>query len=124
METKDIIANNALIAEFIGAGIYSNDKDYYYIPNMGLYRKDTIEIGCGKVMRYHKSLDWLYPAIEKIESLDNCKYFVCIEKSNCEIYYFDNDMDKITINATFGNSKIEAVYNAAVQFINWYNQNK
>ena len=68
-------------------------------------------------LEFHSDWNWLMQVVEKIESLD---YNITIQYKNCYI-----DIDKDLQIDTFSKSKIEAVYNACVEFIKWYNkQNK
>jgi hypothetical protein len=94
-------------------------------------------------LKYSTSWDWLIPVVEKIESLDLSEYGykwedmdgetrynnqnICveIERNQCWIY-MNLQLDPLhTINAeTFNkkcDSKIDAVYGAVVEFIEWYN---
>ena len=94
-------------------------------------------------LKYHESWDWLMPVVEKIESLDLSEYGykwegldgeteynnqnICveIERNQCWIY-MNLQLDPVhTINVeTFNkkcDSKIDAVYGAVVEFIEWYN---
>ena len=87
--------NNKIIAEFMGATLI-------------------------KDLKYHLDWNWLMEVVEKIESLG---YKVDISKwgnsQYCGIYL---NGKKISGNET--NTKIEAVYNASLEFIKWYNENK
>ena len=139
--------HNKLIAEFMGK---SGSVDFHdskgYIPiywyngiNGGHktpYKEDELE--------YHKSWDWLMPVVEKIEFLDLKEYgyqwegidgeteynngSICveIEQDRCWIYMnlsldpFHTFNEK-TIGVEFP-TKIEAVYSAVVEFIEYYNE--
>ena len=113
----DVEIGNKLIAEFMGGryfeigGIMGTTYQYrdlihkgdYYYPNE---------------LKYHTSWDWLMHVVEKIESLGydfefkkqgkftNVRFKGIIDY-NCKRY------DNIT-----------AIYNAVVEFIKWYNENK
>lgn len=71
-----------------------------------------------KPHNYHSSWDCLMPVVEKIESVGGaihiCETFIFLHftdrKKECE--RFDSERLKIT--------RIEAVYNACVEFILWY----
>lgn len=67
---------------------------------------------------YRYSWDWIIPVIEKIESLN---YGVTIHETECDIYTFP---DKIVIVNGIGETKLEGVYNAVVEFIKMYNKKK
>lgn len=70
-------------------------------------------------LQFHSSWDWLMSVVEKIESL---KFSVLIGKNNCVI---EQTFGKTSLNlgVSKGQNKIEAVYNACVTFIEWYNEN-
>ena len=103
MET---IEKNKLIAEFMG---YPKQK----IDFVG----KRLNFENSKHNTYHKDWNWLIEVVEKIESLG---YRIDISKwensQYCGIYL---NGKKISGNET--NTKIEAVYNAVVEFIKWYN---
>lgn len=100
MNTTD---NNKLIAEFLG-----------YEPNSnGVYPIVCINEGKGwhlETMKYHTDWNWLMEVVEKIESLD---------------IYYDEYIDYNSSMVSSGkielSTKIEAVYNACVEFIKYYN---
>jgi|688.fasta_scaffold00011_262 hypothetical protein len=137
--------NNKLIAEFmetVGNVDFHDGKGfvpiYWYEGINGgktPYKEDELE--------YHKSWDWLIPVVEKIESLDLKEYgykwegidgeteynngSICveIEQNRCWIYMnlqldpFHTFNEK-THRQKF-DTKIEAVYAAVVEFIEYYN---
>lgn len=147
METKDIIANNVLIAEFMGAKIeiedgrynvfnWDNPKDYplKYVESCGVTMWGTEQETLDKIKTSLASkngrwgnftYDWndLMLCVEKIEGLDNNEgEFDCsFEISNgntCVIAWHGE-----TLIDLYSSSKIEAVYNAVLEFIKWYNLN-
>jgi len=76
---------------------------------------------------YDVSWDWLMPVVEKIEKnkyVDefNINWDSLGEKHHCEI----TNTQKFTFETIriYADSKIEAVYEAVVEFIKWYNKNK
>ena len=108
------IKNNKLIAEFMGLNLHQ-----------GVWRKSTLaterKICKEDALKYHEDWNWLMVVVEKIESLG---YKIDISKwensQYCGIYL---NGKKIADNET--NTKIEAVYNACIEFIKWYiTQNK
>lgn len=116
--------NNKLIAEFMGEKFHEDSWSHGDIE-------------------YKTSWDWLMPVVEKIESLDLSEYgykwegidgeteynngsiHVEIERNKCWIY-MNLSLDPITIlnkktyNIEFP-TKIEAVYAAVIEFIEYYN---
>ena len=124
------INNNKLIAEFMGykqstskeAGAnlvnnvyewYLKDVGYYYI-NGDYHREDYL--------LFHLDWNWLMKVVEKIESFEDnnrcAKYNINIEQSFVEI--IDKNTDD-TIVETDAETKIEATYNAVIEFIKYYN---
>lgn len=113
METKDTIASNALIAEFLG----------YFETETGYYYNHDLEKGFAKNSDvYLTSWDWLMPVVEKIEGLSKAgeTYMVSITKISVRISFKGSRLVDLPIDDT----KIEAVYNAVIEFIKCYNQNK
>lgn len=116
---------NKLIAEFMG---WKNKGNDYFFPNNmqhlynpinlyefegGDYQFETDVTG----LTFHTSWDWLMPVVEKIESLG-----YSVNTSSSMVYINgDNGIIKKPINIGFKITKIEAVYNACVEFILWYN---
>jgi len=68
-------------------------------------------------LHFDTSWEWLMPVVEKIESLG---YSVEIVKHICRIALDEHTSIVISENIP----KIEAIYQAAVQFIEWYNEQK
>lgn len=105
MESKDIIENNVLIAQFMGA----------------LRRKEWVAFteesptGIGVVMfkeiRYNTSWSWLMPVVGKIESLG---YAVEIVESYCMI----KKRDGVFCDIGGGDyTKLSATYEAVTRFV-------
>lgn len=99
---------NKLIAEFMSMEDYQ-EMGEYVTPN------------------YHTSWDWLMPVVEKIESFQDGEdgdlmrghlYNFRIEQHFVYIFDAESMDDIIEMN---GDSKIDATYNAVVEFINQYN---
>lgn len=123
----NIIENNKLIARFMGAKKTSNcSSNELWIPRQTVCKTDTVELGRGNIIKYHKSWDWLMPVVEKIESFifdEDNSYNVTIGSTNyCVIQ--DSCGDTIEIIKDCGRTKIETTHKAVVEFIKWYNENK
>lgn len=132
--------NNKIIAEFMGY-VYtdgdfkvphsdktSNSNFREWCPT---YWDDVLDSGGYLVapcnLMFHSDWNWLMEVVEKIESLqyqnNNDVFKVVIDYGMCTIYNMINDLEVI-VNVS-KSTKIEAVYNACLEFINWYNeQNK
>ncbi len=111
---KNYIVNNKQIALFMGAkthdkSIIKMNKNQIWIPGHGVRKTDTIELGAGSIMKYHKSWDWLIPVIDKITSHDNYPKYV---ENNSNGIAHKGDLQ---INT----KSIEATYNNVVDFMHW-----
>ena len=95
--------NNKIIAEFMGAKLTKDLKIMYPV-----YEGDSSYV---KNLKYHSDWNWLMKVVEKI--------FKDFYKINpCPIYL------KINIENALNKVDIESVYNACVEFINFYNKQK
>tara|TARA_R100001480_G_scaffold135528_1_gene132689 strand:+ start:644 stop:937 length:294 start_codon:yes stop_codon:yes gene_type:complete len=92
--------NNKIIAEFMGV-VFHDDENQYY-------NADGLHIG--NTLHYHTSWDWLMPILGKIEDL------------NYELPEDSNLIGDITHGLV--SIDIEMTFEAVVEFIKWYNQNK
>ena len=139
---------NKLIAEFMGAKIKS--KRFYYMPTLSknlsydaCYWFEDFNITYDGInvnnLKFHESWDWLMLVVEKIENLNLKEFFykwneeekirynfmsVCVDISYnyCNIYV-ELELDPpYEISSVTLNNKIESVYKAVVNFINWYNE--
>lgn len=108
---KTIVEKNRMIAEFMGLRYGRSSVKTYVIEN----NKEVLP----KDLKYHTSWDWLMPVVEKIESLG---YEFQITKE--EAYFKDTDGDFEIVASAFNGSIMDNTYNAVVQFIEWFNENK
>ena len=126
---KNIIENNKLIAEFMGVfdkilstgNIHSwSDAPFYYTTED---TREKVIKNISKYSKYSKDWNWLMQVVEKIENLskEGETYMFSITKFSARVTYKGSRIVDLPID----NTKIEAVYNACVEFIKWYNkQNK
>ena len=91
--------NNKIIAEFMGR-VIPEDKLEFYDENPTTHY-------------YHSNWNWLMEVVEKIYTLD-LYYDKYIDFNSSLI-----DSGKIKLS-----TNINHVYNACVEFIKWYNENK
>jgi len=99
---------NILIAEFLCTTQKTKDLDDCYILNGKAYHIEDLN--------FHSSWEWLMQVVEKIESIGGTQIF--INGISCEIIF------KGIVISKHSNTKIESVYNACVEFILWFNENK
>lgn len=133
---KEIVNGNRIIAEFMGfesSPFKNSGGQGYSVKLIGYPEEHSIKMSCSyygtlqenidRVLSwenrffYHTSWDWLMPVVEKIEGIGN--YGVEISHFSCNIYELSLDQSDLNIEANF-NSKIEAVWQAVIQFITWY----
>lgn len=124
METTE---TNKKLADFLNELTYNskakNIKKAIIIGNIGLGRT-CINTMDGQIKEDLKKLDFHYNwnslmrAVEKIESLN---ISVLIGKNNCVI---EQTFGKtpIGIGLIKGETKIEAVYKACIEFVEWWNK--
>ena len=93
---------NKLIAEFMNKPSHRFE---------GLTKIETI-------LLYHSNWNSLMEVVEKIENTQPIS--IIISCGNCEVY----NCETAETLFFFEGVKIEAVYNACVAFIEWYNENK
>lgn len=110
--------NNRLIAEFMGMKPHDiNELDGFWTNTITAHKFDNV-----MNLQFHSDWNWLMQVVEKIESLDNQLYFVKIHTGGCFIHPINDTRDYKA--KQYHKNKIEAVYNACVEFIKRYNENK
>lgn len=147
---ENIVENNKLIAEFMGfkdtfVRNYKGVKYDYDIPDeFELIKEVEISIegehGWGLEQQsmcmvedliFHKSWDWLMAVVEKIEK-DNPGYYVKIYGNQAFVQVHimgDNTIltsQKYVAGSAYDekNTKLSNTWNAVVEFIKYYNENK
>ena len=124
---ENITENNQLIAEFMGVfdkilstgNIHSwSDAPFYYTTED---TREKVIKNISKYSKYSKDWNWLMQVVEKIENLskEGETYMFSITKFSARVTYKGSRIVDLPID----NTKIEAVYNACVEFIKWYNKN-
>jgi hypothetical protein len=146
---SNILTYNKMIAEFMGAK-YTKHTGFsllpheLWLPNYGICRHDTVELGAGRILHYHNSWDWLMPVVEKIETMPvplDGKYRTGLSKGNevqmgnIEIStMYDEREDfkgwdfrvhivlgrEICDNSERWPTKLTATYQAVIKFLKWY----
>ena len=105
--------NNKLIAEFMGWEIIENQSDYWVDCNP---KNEYAPLQL--INEIFKDWNWLMEVVEKIESIENYRFDIESRQSVVSIY--DKDKQEDILEVVF-DIKINAVYNAWVEFIKWYN---
>ena len=124
---KNIIEKNKLIAEFLG-------KNTPLIDRNDGYTKD-LKVFSYKDLSFHHDWNWLMEVVKKIEKTTIRETHGQFNENECEATIsisIENTFCQILSNGAFlneiisinGESKIEAVYSACVEFVKWYNENK
>ena len=122
--------NNRIIAEFMGAKLTKDLKIMYPV-----YEGDSSYV---KNLKYHSDWNWLMEVVEKIENLpsrtlqgtyylgNEVKIYKAINTNThyCEINLVKESGYRIVSIQFNKESKIQAVYNACLEFIKWYNEQK
>ena len=136
MAQEETIENNKLIAEFMGGEFANhNCQPTAYWEFWKDEPPSNAPYIFNRHLKYHTSWGWLMPVVEKIESLPDGKWYIHIQGNTVSIEdgnetplwdYHINHEDPIM--ALFpqkpDNKPIESVYQAIVEFIKWYNENK
>jgi hypothetical protein len=121
----NISESNILLAEFLG---YKKASDSYW------YKEGKPPL---TILLFDTSWDWLMEVVEKIEGLekpitDNPNligkfeiYEIHIQHRHIKIYaHGEVTKEVVDLRSSDSSTKIEAVYNACVKFVEWYNAQK
>ena len=101
--------NNKLLAEFM-------NWEYTIVNNT------TLQTTLISDLDFSKDWNWVMKVVEKIESLDGHLH-IC--DNDVFVHFPKRIKGCVRINGeSLKLSKIEAVYNACVEFIKWHNENK
>ncbi len=109
--SRDTTKNNKLIAEFMD---FTQAGDFFYPPEEDVQIYDWlngITSYPSRFLRFHSSWEWLMPVVEKIKDIE-----LRTPTRDCNI-------DKIDEVLTC-DLRIDNLYDAVVEFITWYNENK
>lgn len=119
MENLNVIEGNKLIAEFMGWSQQLDVEKRWYGAwfDQHKVRKAWSEFQGHEPLLFNESWDWLMPVVENIENFNDGCTLCIIEDERCHI----NTQTNFEVDSV-GYTKIEAVYNAIIEFIKWYNQ--
>lgn len=132
--------SNKLIAEFMGVKPRKTKHTEHWYNGREL-EEAGLPFACGAMgngtdePKFHTSWDWLMPVVEKIESLNDGGFDVSINFGSTLIDRTRDSKDgnlhspkrlfEITLSEGYDYpNKIGFTYQAVVEFIQWYNENK
>lgn len=109
------VEGNVLITEFMNVSHCRADQGSFYYINDDAYLAEDL--------KYHSSFDWLMPVVEKIKDYSpDHEIEITMGKTFCRIFARDLDDGSYLYGIDSTEDKpIDAVYNAIIQFIKWYN---
>ena len=110
--------NNLLIAEFMGLEVMNSRDLANSEPLVQLSATTYLQ-----KIQYDTSWDWLMTVVEKIESFQDpdkaATYNFKMEQSFIEIIHNHTGKEIVKLDR---NTKFKAVYDACVEFINYWNE--
>ena len=114
MTTENNNSANALIAEFMGMKPHDpKELDGFWTNTIKAHKFDNV-----MNLQFNSDWNWLMEVVEKIESIG----FTFETKKNWA--RITRKGENIILRWEEDKTKIEAVYNACIEFIKWYNENK
>lgn len=115
--------NNKILAEFLGWLVMG----CYVTPTEESITKLKLNSEFAPyVMKFHNDWNWIMLVVDKIENTrgKNGVYFdVAIDSTGCWIDLNLKTLIKIDTQGDRKMNKIQATYNACVDFVKWYNEN-
>lgn len=105
MTQEEINKGSRLIESIMGSTIKINQDDVKDIPLAFLQPED---------MKFHESWKWMMPVVIKIE--EEMGHTVVIAGNSCMV-----EVDEDTSFSAEGDTKLEAVWQAIVDFLEWEN---
>lgn len=92
-----------------------NEEDWLIWSFMG-------ETSLVPVCRYRTSWDWLMPVVQKIEALEHSRFGFNIDPHDIQVLDYKSKTEYSIVYSTRQEySLMEAVYEAVIKFIQWYN---
>ena len=127
--------NNKIIAEFM---IKQEPTENFCVGSIGqevgVFTGIKTEYFKYEDLKFHSDWNWLMEVVEKIERLEDLERFE-ITNHSVNITYYQSKENKFILNLNHRNNglylmggentvntKIQAVYNACLEFIKWYNE--
>lgn len=115
--------NKKSIAEFLGAReVYDGEFEMYGIIEVINDGEDEQHFFKPDEMPFDSDWNWLMEVVERIEIDNSIEFYICQQRVN--IAHNTDDSIETFIIVDITGTKKQAVYNACVEFIKWYNLNK
>ncbi len=114
IQESSVEDKNKLIVEFMGLYTYTKNEITGYTHNGVMYAL--------RDLKYHTSWDWLMPVVEKIEKHGFYTNILSADNNPSKHTMHIALVGEEEIYTLWVDSKIEAVYQAVIKFIQWYNQ--
>jgi hypothetical protein len=113
---KTIPEKNKLLALFMNGVLHPESNDHWEAISLDGYIRGTFRISD---LMYHQSNDWLASVITKIGELHH-EININISEGflTCTLLAYNDKGENV---ADFLNQGDDAVYETAVQFVEWYN---
>ena len=113
------LENNRLIAEFMNYNLEIVNNEVYFTHD------DMLESLSDEELHFDTDWDWLMTVVDKIENYNEFTS-VLFYPNSCTIiksreFSADDNYFEISIDSF---TKIEAVHEAVLEFIKWYNENE
>lgn len=133
MTQEEIIEGNKLIAEFVQKKTVINECEYCGedVTDKPLCKGDkdgnkrTHALGGRLVeLKYHSSWNWLMVVVEKIQKLENCRFYFHVDPFSIMcVDYKNEEKDIFILEFTSEDDCLKMrYYQAVLKFIKWYNQ--
>lgn len=112
---ENIIEHSRILAKFMGGENYAKGR-----PDMWCFEQNPLGNKWlhDRELNYHTDWNRLMQVVQKIESL-GFEFIIAESRANIAPVS-DKSVDQFIIIDIIG-TKIEAVYNACVEFVKWYN---
>lgn len=118
---KETTENNKLLAEFLGWDKYETfeDSEEYCLTCV---EELHLKIGDFNIyslseLKFHNDWNWLMLVVDKIEETNLGS--LEMQSKNLVLLQYNYKTEKY-----YNSTLIENVYNACIQFVKWYNENK
>jgi len=114
---------NEMIARFMGARIFQKENYHSELIWWAEFPNETNPLGHDNIrnlssLEYNYSWDWIMPVIDRIEQHGFLFWLQSTERASTQVTIWKGM--NVVVNS-ISESKLQAVYNAVIQFITYYN---